>query len=98
MARPVGVTIIAILEFLGAGVFIAIGLFCLLGMSFLASLLSQMSQTRNLGGAVFTAGPEGFSERAPAAIFGLGSSFELSRFFYSCFLQMPLLVARPAKF
>lgn len=44
------------------------------------------------------AGPEDFSERAPAAIFRLGSSFELSRFFYSGFLQMPLLVARPAKF
>jgi len=76
MARPVGVTIIAILEFLGAGVFIAIGLFCLLGMSFLASLLSQMSQTRDLGGAVFT------------ALTGLGAVFAVGFFILAAIVML----------
>jgi hypothetical protein len=43
MSRPVGVTLIGVLDFLGMAFWGAIGLFCLVGMSFLGAFITKIA-------------------------------------------------------
>jgi hypothetical protein len=56
MGRPVGVTVIAILAFLGAGLCILAGLGMMLGGGFLASIVNQQGGQGSMGAAGMLAG------------------------------------------
>jgi hypothetical protein len=43
MSKPVGVTLIGVLDFLGMAFWAAIGLFCLVGMSFLGAFITKIA-------------------------------------------------------
>jgi hypothetical protein len=51
MNRPVGVTVIAVLEFLGAAFCILVGLGAMLGGGFLATIMSQSGAQGSMAGA-----------------------------------------------
>src|SRR6478736_4671294 len=56
MGRPTGVTVIAILEFLGAGLCILVGLSMMLGAGFIANIINQQGGQGSAGAAGIFAG------------------------------------------
>lgn len=56
MGRPTGVTVLAILDFIGAGLCLLIGLLMIVGGGFMATMMSQQGGQGSAGVAGFLAG------------------------------------------
>lgn len=72
MARPVGVTILAILNFIGAAFCLLGGITMIAGGGFLATLISQQNQPGSAGAAGFFAGLGAFMGIFIIIIGGIG--------------------------